>query len=47
MQEQQQMINELKKQNEELKKSNASQKSLNEDLLRRIEKLESAFNVRG
>jgi flagellar motility protein MotE (MotC chaperone) len=46
VQEQQQMLNELKKQNEELKKINAGQKNLNEDLLKRIEKLESFFNVK-
>jgi hypothetical protein len=41
IQEQQQMINELKKQNEELKRINADQKSLNENLLNRLEKIET------
>jgi len=45
MQEQQQMINELKKQNEELKKTNAGQKTLNEDLIKRIQKLEFSINL--
>ena len=46
VQEQQQLIEELKKQNEELKKIYDGQKSLNEDLLKRIEKLESSFNMK-
>jgi len=46
VQEQQQMIEELKKQNEELRKINTGQKSFNNDLLKRIEKLESSFNVK-
>jgi hypothetical protein len=44
VQEQQQMINELKKQNEVLEKINAGQKTLNEDLIKRIQKLESSIN---
>ena len=43
MQEQQQMIDELKKQNERLNSLNADQKKLNEDLLERIKRLESSF----
>jgi trimeric autotransporter adhesin len=46
MQEQQQMIDELKKQNEELKKNNSVQKNLNESLLKRLEKLESSFEIK-
>jgi hypothetical protein len=46
MQEQQQMINELKEQNAELKKINIGQKSLNEQMLKRIKELESSLNVK-
>ena len=46
IQEQQQMINELKKQNEGLKKVNSDQKSLNESLLNRLEKLETSLSTK-
>ena len=46
IQEQQQIINDLKNQNENLKKINAGQKKINGDLLKRIEKLESSFSVK-
>jgi hypothetical protein len=44
-QEQQTIIIALQKQNEELKKNNADQKEVNENLLKRLEKLESSFNA--
>ena len=47
MQEQQQMINDLKEQNAELKKINIGQKSLNEEMLKRIKELESSVNVKN
>jgi hypothetical protein len=45
VQEQQAIISALQKQNEELKKANADQKSINENLLKRLEKLEGSFNA--
>ena len=43
--EQQQILDELKNQIEELKKINTGQKNINEDLLKRIKKLESSANL--
>ncbi len=43
VQEQQEMIKELKRQNEELRKTNSAQKDINNDLLKRVDQLESAL----
>jgi hypothetical protein len=45
VQEQQQMINELKKQNEDLSKNNNDQKILNENLLKQIEEIQSSLKA--
>jgi hypothetical protein len=45
IQEQQQMIDELKKQNEDLRRSNNEQKSLHENLLKRIDEIQSSLNA--